>query len=128
MPKQSLVGLGWGDDEVMLNPFAPGDQGRAHLPRSPQGVSSIQLGLLKDATKVASDHPVTLTTHFTFLSYHEPIPCLTGPDPWPPVSTVPTVGKLEDTCKNDLGVRHLRGEPLGRPGPAVRTRSRSRAC
>lgn len=71
LPKQSLVGLGWGPDEDLYTPG--GDQGKGHLPRS-EGVSAQQFDLLKRAVDGRKTHKVTLTTHFTFISFDESLP------------------------------------------------------
>jgi hypothetical protein len=72
LPKQSIVGLGWGGSEDIFGPG--GDQGMGHLPRSTDGISGPQLALLQKAVAQSADHKVTLTTHFTFLSFDEGVP------------------------------------------------------
>ncbi len=71
-PKQSLVGLGWGDSEDLLLD----EQGFGHLPRSEDGVSDGQLALLNKAVDERSERKVTLTSHFTFLSFADNLPVL----------------------------------------------------
>lgn len=82
LPKQSLVGLGWGDSEDLLDKF--GDQGASgllpggHLPRSDDAVTGPQLALLKRAVGERAQRKVILTSHFTFLSYREDVPMFPG--------------------------------------------------
>lgn len=71
LPKQHLVGLGWGDDENILDFFGT-NHGFGHLPRSEESVSRKQLGLLEDTLEIA--HKIVLMTHFTFASYKDDIP------------------------------------------------------
>jgi hypothetical protein len=77
LPKQSIVGLGWGDKEDMLLEFA-GEQGMGHLPRSDEGVSGKQLALVQRAVGERTTRKVVLTSHFTFLSYNETVPMFPG--------------------------------------------------
>lgn len=69
LPKQSLLGFGWGSDEVVLQ---PGGHGIGYLPRSSQGVSSDQVSLLDLAA--GTGKKVILMSHFTFVSYDDAIP------------------------------------------------------
>ncbi len=69
LPKQSLVGLGWGTSEDLYTP--KGEQGAGHLPRSDDAITGPQLALLKKAVAERSERKVILTSHFTFLSYRE---------------------------------------------------------
>ena len=70
-PKQSLVGLGWGTTEDLIDPR--GGQSGGHLPRSDDAISNAQLALLQRAVDARETRKVTLTTHFTFLSYIETV-------------------------------------------------------
>ncbi len=70
-PKQSLVGLGWGTSEDLIDPR--GGQSGGHLPRSDDAISNAQLALLQRAVDARATRKVTLTTHFTFLSYIETV-------------------------------------------------------
>jgi hypothetical protein len=104
LPRQSLVGLGWGTAEAIVDAW--GDQSRGeqhegllpdgHLPRSTDGVSDRQLELLQHAVAQAEHHKVTLTTHFTFLSYKEDVPVWTA-------NRTPTPGVLDSGYKNKFG-------------------------
>ncbi|PRQ02280.1 3',5'-cyclic adenosine monophosphate phosphodiesterase CpdA [Enhygromyxa salina] len=75
-PNQSLVGLGWGTTEDLIDPF--GGQSGGHLPRSDDAISDAQLALLQRAVDERGDRKVTLTSHFTFLSYIESVPMHPG--------------------------------------------------
>lgn len=79
LPKQSLVGLGWGNSEDLLD--KAGEQGKSsgimpggHLPRSDDAISGSQLALLQRAVGERAKRRVFLTSHFTFLSYREDVP------------------------------------------------------
>jgi hypothetical protein len=83
LPMQSLVGLGWGDDEDIMDPISIGLPGQAdtnivegHLPRSQQAISDNQVAILERA--IGFGKKVVLTSHFTFASYFESIPLSTG--------------------------------------------------
>lgn len=76
LPKQSIVGLGWGDAEDMID--VAGEQKGGHLPRSDDAVSSKQLALLQRAVGERAQRKVFLTSHFTFLSYREDVPMFPG--------------------------------------------------
>ena len=73
LPKQSIVGLGWGTSEDVTD--AVGKQSEdsygGHLPRSDNAITNPQLALLKKAVAERSTRKVILTSHFTFLSYRE---------------------------------------------------------
>ncbi len=83
-PKQSLVGLAWGEGEDMVSDrlnvwdtaaMLSESQGwTSHLPRAKKGVSDEQLALLTAATAEREQRKVVLVTHFTVLSYLEGIP------------------------------------------------------
>ncbi|PRQ10231.1 metallophosphoesterase [Enhygromyxa salina] len=75
-PQQSLVGLGWGTSEDLIDPF--GGQSGGHLPRSDDAISDPQLALLQQAVNGRAERRVTLTSHFTFLSYIEGEPMNPG--------------------------------------------------
>ncbi|HYV43714.1 MAG TPA: metallophosphoesterase [Myxococcaceae bacterium] len=66
-PKQSLVGVGWGDSECIIKPQRGAD-GMFHFPTS-GGFTDGQYELLKAAVQAGDSHRVTLATHFTLLSY-----------------------------------------------------------
>lgn len=76
LPKQSIVGLGWGSSEDLLDPN--GEQSLGHLPRSDDAITKPQLNLLKKAVAERSKRRVILTSHFTFLSYREDVPMFPG--------------------------------------------------
>jgi hypothetical protein len=71
LPKQHLVAFGWGDREDLLDTPLTG-HGFGHLPRSKDGISNAQLGLL--TTAIGKKKKVILMTHFTFVSYADEIP------------------------------------------------------
>jgi hypothetical protein len=75
-PKQSLVGLGWGTTEDLID--MTGEQSYGHLPRSDDAVTDAQLELLRNAVNQRSQRKVILTSHFTFLSYLETVPMHPG--------------------------------------------------
>lgn len=75
-PKQSLVGLGWGTSEDLIDPR--GGQSGGHLPRSDDAISNAQLSLLQIAVRQREQRKVILTSHFTFLSYIETVPMHPG--------------------------------------------------
>lgn len=75
-PSQSLVGLGWGTSEDLVDPR--GGQSGGHLPRSDDAISDPQLALLQQAVDERAERKVTLTSHFTFLSYIEGVPMNPG--------------------------------------------------
>jgi hypothetical protein len=71
LPRQSLIGLGWGDDEDLLDVPVIG-QGLGHLPRSEEAITDKQFEIVNRAvTKGAQDsgRRLILTSHFTFISY-----------------------------------------------------------
>ncbi len=73
LPKQCLIGLGWGDEEDVIggaNDWAQGGWG--HLPRSDLAVSDKQLELVEKA--ISFKKKSILFSHFTFVSYREEIP------------------------------------------------------
>jgi hypothetical protein len=70
LPAQRVVALGWGESEHMLGLEDDG-QGRGHLPRATDGVSTAQDALLR--TGFGNDRPTLLLTHFTFASFGETI-------------------------------------------------------
>jgi hypothetical protein len=72
LPKQSLVALGWGDGEGILNDFPGTGQGFGHLGRAKDAISDEQLGLL--ITAIGKGKRTILTTHFTFVSYEADVP------------------------------------------------------
>lgn len=76
LPKQSIVGLGWGSSEDLLDP--KGEQSLGHLPRSDDAITRPQLNLLKKAVAERATRKVILTSHFTFLSYREDVPMFPG--------------------------------------------------
>lgn len=81
LPHQTLVGLGWGNAEHLLEAFSGSldrGQGLGFLPRSVEAVSDPQLRLLQSC--YAQGKAVILTTHFTFASFNETIPTF-QPDP-----------------------------------------------
>jgi hypothetical protein len=67
LPKQRVVCLGWGPTEDMIL----GGQGFGHLPRAQDGVSDIQLQLLRSACAKAGDARVVVISHFTVASFEE---------------------------------------------------------
>jgi len=72
MPKWSLCGLFWGNDEDLVD--VPGtNQGLGHLPRSEEAITNTQLKLLKRAFS-RTDAKNILMSHFTFASYLERLP------------------------------------------------------
>ncbi|MFO0607884.1 MAG: metallophosphoesterase [Polyangiales bacterium] len=66
LPQCSLVGLGWGDDESMAS-VPPKGQGFGYLGRAASSISAVQMSVINGA--VGWGRPVTLATHFTFVSY-----------------------------------------------------------
>jgi len=68
-PKQVFVGLAWGDEEDLIDPWQ--GQGVGHLPRSDDAVTDEQLSLLRSCT---TGRALILTSHFTFVSWVETIP------------------------------------------------------
>lgn len=76
LPKQSIVGLGWGSSEDLLDPS--GEQSLGHLPRSDDAITKPQLNLLKKAVAERSKRKVILTSHFTFLSFREDVGMFPG--------------------------------------------------
>lgn len=73
LPKQVLVGLGWGDAETMISLSRPGGQGVGHLPWADDPVTDRQLALVRRAIRDRGSRKLILTTHFTFVSYAEAI-------------------------------------------------------
>lgn len=102
LPRQSLVGLGWGGAEDLLVD-AGGEQGPAHLPRADQAISGAQLGLLQQAVNERGLRNVILTTHFTFLSYREDLPMLEGRKPGARGELRLEAGLMEGYSRWDLG-------------------------
>lgn len=76
LPKQSLIGIAWGDTEDMINVRdIIGGQGFGHLPRASSAITDRQRQFLEAAEQTAgSDRHRILTTHFTFVSYDNTIP------------------------------------------------------
>ncbi|MFO0608224.1 MAG: metallophosphoesterase [Polyangiales bacterium] len=70
LPHVGLVTLGWGGGEDMGS-IAQEGQGATHLPRATESISPTQSDLLREAT--AGPNKVLLATHFTFVSYKEPL-------------------------------------------------------
>ncbi len=75
LPNQSLVGLGWGGKEELID--LTGDQALGHLPRSLDGVSDDQTGLVNMAV-ADTDRRLILVSHFTFLSFNNDVPMSPG--------------------------------------------------
>jgi Calcineurin-like phosphoesterase. len=72
LPKQVIVGLGWGDEEDLYASPTDTSQGKvAHLPRADGSISTKQLKVIDDAVK--TNKKVILASHFTFVSYTEEI-------------------------------------------------------
>jgi hypothetical protein len=79
LPHQRVVGLAWGDDEQKLVPVDSDDaHGYAHLPRANEAALNSQWELLKRVVSRA-DKKVVLLTHFTFVSYINPIANMQAP-------------------------------------------------
>jgi hypothetical protein len=76
LPKQFLVGLGWGDREGILNDLPGTGQGVGHLGRAKDAISDEQLEMVTNA--IAKKKRVILMTHFTFVSYNYDIPVKQG--------------------------------------------------
>ncbi len=71
LPRQSIIGLGWGDDEDLLDVPVIG-QGIGHLPRSEEAITDRQFEIVNRAVSKGSQDParrLILTSHFTFISY-----------------------------------------------------------
>ncbi len=101
LPKQRLVGLGWGEDEQRINwlpSVRSGGQGLGHLGRANESVTSQQLTLLKSI----GAKKIVLMTHFTLVSYKDTIAC----------GDEPVAGKV-DNGETDLLGQHLirKGQP-----------------
>jgi 3',5'-cyclic AMP phosphodiesterase CpdA len=75
LPNQHLVAGGWGDDENIFDIPGTG-HGFGHLPRSTDGFSDEQLGIL--TTAIGKQKRIILMTHFTFVSYDYSIPVNIG--------------------------------------------------
>lgn len=76
LPRQILIGFGWGNSEDMKYDTPQTGHGLGHLPRSKDAISSGQLNLLKEAEKQRKK--VLLFSHFTFVSYKESLPMRDG--------------------------------------------------
>jgi len=103
LPKQSIVGLGWGTSEDLLDPS--GEQSLGHLPRSDDAITRPQLNLLKKAVAERSQRKVILTSHFTFLSYREDVGMFPGGAVGSPGafnSDISTAG-VEDYSRFEMG-------------------------
>jgi hypothetical protein len=70
LPRQNLVGLGWGPTEDMIT--ATYGQGMGHLPRAYDSLSKPQLRLLDSAVKDETRKTI-VTSHFTFVNYDFPL-------------------------------------------------------
>jgi hypothetical protein len=68
--RQRLVGLAWGEHECMIE-VVPSGQGLGHLPRADQSVNDGQMAMFIEG--LSEDTPTVLMTHFTFVSYNDPI-------------------------------------------------------
>jgi len=71
LPRQSIIGLGWGDDENMFDAPLFG-QGLGHLPRAKLALTDAQYGVVQRAAAKGRQDPqrrLILTSHFTFISY-----------------------------------------------------------
>jgi hypothetical protein len=95
MPRWTLTGLSWGDDEDLVDildkiPIIGEIIGRddqetghprvGHLPRAENAITDTQLALLKRALDRNKERNLLLT-HFTFVSYLESIPLHTRDNP-----------------------------------------------
>ncbi|MCX6826956.1 MAG: hypothetical protein NTV06_06805, partial [candidate division Zixibacteria bacterium] len=70
LPKQSIVGLGWGDDEDKIGITEHQEKWYGHLPRADKSISVTQNKLLDSAKKkVKGKGKIILFSHFTFVSY-----------------------------------------------------------
>jgi len=81
LPKQQLIGLGWGDTEDMFD--SPGtDHGFGHLPRSDQAITDNQLAIVNHGLEKAEERSANtiLLSHFTFVSYAEHIAMSGNPE------------------------------------------------
>ena len=73
LPKQCVIGLGWGDEEDVIGGIGDWAQGGwGHLPRSDLAMSDKQLKLVEKA--ISFGRKPLLFSHFTFISYREEIP------------------------------------------------------
>lgn len=74
LPHQVLTGLGWGNDEKMLDIFGSDKQSEdgGHLPRASESISKDQLKIVETAYNTGKKQ--ILLSHFTFASYREEIP------------------------------------------------------
>ena len=103
LPRQTLVGLSWGEQEDMLDP--PGiDQGFGHLPRADDPITDKQLELFRKG--IANWKHLILTSHFTFVSYIENVPMNTTDEGDVEFSTYWNAGD------NDQGTFETNREPL----------------
>jgi hypothetical protein len=71
LPRQSIIALGWGDDENMFDAPLFG-QGFGHLPRAKLALTEAQYGVVQRAVTKGRQDPqrrLVLTSHFTFISY-----------------------------------------------------------
>ena len=76
LPRQYLVGLGWGNDEDIIDPHVgPPMSHLSHLGWADDAVSDKQLSLLKSQAlnKVGGENSrkIILTSHFTFVCYRD---------------------------------------------------------
>lgn len=104
LPKQSLIGLEWGDEEDLMWDAPWSAHGIGHLPRSKASITDEQLSIINKAIKWERKN--ILMTHFTFVSYKDSIPLL-------PESTM---GKIEgkiDTNYGFLSSNHTSDYDLG---------------
>ncbi len=73
LPRQTVIGLGWGNDEDVIAGLTDRAQGSTgHLPRSVDALTDRQLELVKKV--VSYGKKSILFSHFTFVSYREEIP------------------------------------------------------
>jgi hypothetical protein len=101
LPKQRLVGLGWGEDEQRINWLwflRSGGQGFGHLGRANEAATSQQLALLESV----SAKKIVLMTHFTLVSYKDTIAC----------GGEPVAGQVDNGETDLVGLHLLRwGQP-----------------
>jgi hypothetical protein len=76
LPKQSLIGLGWGDREGIMNDLPGTGQNAGHLGRAKDAISDEQLEMV--TTAIAKGKRLILMTHFTFVSYDYAVPVKQG--------------------------------------------------
>lgn len=75
LPKQLIIGLGWGNNEDVLGIY--NDTGQdfwGHLPRSDNAISDNQKKLVEKSLATKGNRKTILMTHFTFISYRDFIP------------------------------------------------------